>query len=65
MQDVQLMWALGPAELAMILVVAIFIFGPKRLPELGQSLGETLKSFRSASNSDQKQLSSESEKRDS
>ena len=44
-----LLWSLGPAEIAMLLVLAIFIFGPKRLPELGQALGDTLRSFRDAS----------------
>ncbi|MBT9583638.1 twin-arginine translocase TatA/TatE family subunit [bacterium] len=48
-EQVTLLWSLGPAEIAMLLVLAIFIFGPKRLPELGQALGDTLRSFRSAS----------------
>ena len=66
MQEIQLMWSLGPAEMVLIVVVALFIFGPKRLPELGQSLGETLRSFRSASNSEPKRLNPEAaETRDS
>jgi sec-independent protein translocase protein TatA len=57
MQDVLLMWALGPTEICLLLVVAILFFGPKRLPELGQSLGETLRSFRKASSNEDGQKS--------
>lgn len=52
--QVILLWSLGPAEIAMLLVLAIFIFGPKRLPELGQALGDTLRSFRDASKNEPK-----------
>jgi sec-independent protein translocase protein TatA len=56
MHDVALMWSLGPGEIMAILVVAILLFGPKRLPELGQALGEGLSSFKKASKSDPKSL---------
>ena len=36
----------GPMEIAVILVVALVIFGPKRLPELGKSLGSGMRSFK-------------------
>lgn len=49
MQDLHLLWTLGPGELLMIVIVAIFIFGPKRLPEIGKALGDGLSSFREAS----------------
>lgn len=48
-EPILLMWSLGPAEIAMLLVLAIFVFGPKRLPELGKALGDTLRSFKDAS----------------
>lgn len=35
-----------PQHLLIILVVALFIFGPKKLPELGQGLGKGIRSFR-------------------
>ncbi|MBX3168322.1 MAG: twin-arginine translocase TatA/TatE family subunit [Candidatus Eremiobacteraeota bacterium] len=51
MQDVSLLWTLGPGELLMIVIVAIFFFGPKRLPEIGKAMGDGLRSFRDASKS--------------
>ena len=37
---------LQPSHLILILIVALFIFGPKKLPELGQGLGKGIRSFR-------------------
>ncbi len=36
----------SPTHLLIILVVALFVFGPKKLPELGQGLGKGIRSFR-------------------
>ena len=44
------MGPIGIQEIAVILVVALLVFGPKKLPELGRSLGRTLAEFRRASN---------------
>jgi sec-independent protein translocase protein TatA len=41
---------LGVPELIFILVLALLIFGPKRLPEIGRTLGKGLTEFRRASN---------------
>ncbi len=38
----------GPMEWAIIAVVALIVFGPKRLPELGQSVGKMLREFKKA-----------------
>ena len=35
-----------PSHLLVILVVALFVFGPKKLPELGKSMAEGIKSFK-------------------
>jgi sec-independent protein translocase protein TatA len=35
-----------PSHLVIILVIALFIFGPKKLPELGQGLGKGIRSFK-------------------
>jgi sec-independent protein translocase protein TatA len=40
------MFGLGWPEVVIISVVAIVIFGPKKIPELGSSFGKTLRSFR-------------------
>jgi sec-independent protein translocase protein TatA len=37
---------IGPAELIVILIVALVVFGPRKLPELGKSLGHGLREFR-------------------
>ena len=42
---------IGVPSLILILVVALLIFGPNKLPELGKALGETLKGFKDATNS--------------
>jgi sec-independent protein translocase protein TatA len=38
----------GPLELAIVLIIALVIFGPKRLPELGKSLGNGLREFKNS-----------------
>lgn len=44
------MFGLGVPELIFILVLALLIFGPKRLPEIGRTLGRGMAEFRKASN---------------
>ena len=46
------MFGLGLPELVIILVVVILIFGPKKLPELGASIGKTLQGFKDEVNDD-------------
>jgi len=38
----------GPLELAIVLIIALVIFGPKRLPELGKSLGNGIREFKNS-----------------
>jgi TatA/E family protein of Tat protein translocase len=40
---------LSMPELILILIIALIIFGPRKLPEIGRSLGKTLNEFRRAS----------------
>ena len=42
--------SLGMGELIIIFTVALIVFGPRKLPELGRSLGKSLSEFRRATN---------------
>jgi sec-independent protein translocase protein TatA len=42
--------SIGMPELIVIFVIALIIFGPRRLPELGRSLGKGISEFKRASN---------------
>ena len=37
---------IGPTELIIVLVIALVVFGPKRLPDLGRSLGSGMREFK-------------------
>jgi sec-independent protein translocase protein TatA len=37
---------IGPLEIAVVLVIVLLIFGPKRLPDLGRSLGRGMREFK-------------------
>jgi len=45
---VALMGGIGPMSLIIIGIVALLIFGPKKLPELGKAFGSTLREFKNA-----------------
>ena len=40
--------SIGPLELVVIMVVALIVFGPKRLPELGKSMGKGIREFKTS-----------------
>jgi sec-independent protein translocase protein TatA len=52
----------GPTELLLIILIVVFIFGARRLPELGKSLGEGIKNFRKSISSKEKEKKSPPEK---
>lgn len=54
--------SIGIPSLILILVVALLIFGPKKLPEIGSAFGQTLKEFKQSTN---ELMSDESSKEDS
>jgi sec-independent protein translocase protein TatA len=37
---------IGPLEIMVVLIIALIVFGPKRLPELGNSLGKGIREFK-------------------
>jgi sec-independent protein translocase protein TatA len=39
---------IGPLEIAVVLIIVLIIFGPKRLPELGQSMGRGIREFKAS-----------------
>jgi TatA/E family protein of Tat protein translocase len=52
---------LGMPEILMILVIALIIFGPRKLPEIGKTLGQSLAHFRKASEDFKRQWEDEVE----
>ncbi len=40
------MFGLGVPEVAIIIIVAVLIFGPKKIPEIGSALGKTIRGFK-------------------
>ncbi len=60
-------FGLGPTELIIILGIALLLFGAKRLPEIGSSLGNAIKAFRKTQSDDstsEKKSISDSDKKE-
>ncbi|MDH3297036.1 MAG: twin-arginine translocase TatA/TatE family subunit [Gemmatimonadota bacterium] len=47
---------LGLSEMAIIFVIALIVFGPRRLPEIGKSLGSAMREFRRSLNQIQREI---------
>jgi sec-independent protein translocase protein TatA len=57
----------GPTELIIILIIALLVFGPKRLPEMGRAVGKAIREFKHAGKEIQNDIveSIEEDERDS
>ena len=43
-----MMPSIGPMEIALVLIVALIILGPKKLPDMGRSMGKGMREFKAA-----------------
>lgn len=54
-------FGIGLPEMALIMIVALLIFGPKKLPEIGRSLGKAIRGFQDASKEFETEFKKEAE----
>ena len=59
------MGPIGPLELALVGLIVLVVFGPKKLPELGKSLGDGIGSFKKALSDAQSEVVSAAEEKES
>lgn len=52
---------IGLGELIVILIIALVIFGPSKLPQIGRSMGEAIKEFKGSMNSLEDEIKGKSE----
>ncbi|MDX2214655.1 MAG: TatA/E family twin arginine-targeting protein translocase [Oculatellaceae cyanobacterium bins.114] len=55
-------FGIGLPEMALIMVLALLIFGPKKLPEIGKSLGKAIRGFQEASKEFENEFKKEAER---
>ena len=55
-------FGVGLPEMALITIVALLVFGPKKLPEIGRSVAKTLRSFQDASKEFEQEFKKEAQK---
>lgn len=54
-------FGIGLPEMALILVIALLVFGPKKLPEIGRSMGKAIRGFQDASKEFENEFKREAE----
>ncbi|HEY9750435.1 MAG TPA: TatA/E family twin arginine-targeting protein translocase [Allocoleopsis sp.] len=55
-------FGIGLPEMALIMVLALLVFGPKKLPEIGRSLGKAIRGFQDASKEFENEFKREAER---
>ena len=55
-------FGIGLPEMALIMILALLIFGPKKLPEIGRSMGKAIRSFQDASKEFENEFKKEAER---
>ncbi|MEO0825613.1 MAG: TatA/E family twin arginine-targeting protein translocase [Cyanobacteria bacterium J06639_14] len=55
-------FGIGLPEMALIFIVALLVFGPKKLPEIGRSLGKAIRGFQDASKEFENEFKKEAER---
>ncbi|MEL6350216.1 MAG: TatA/E family twin arginine-targeting protein translocase [Cyanobacteria bacterium J06627_28] len=55
-------FGIGLPEMGLIMIVALLVFGPKKLPEIGRSLGKAMKGFQDASKEFENEFKKEAER---
>ena len=55
-------FGIGLPEMALIMIVALLVFGPKKLPEIGRSMGKTIRGFQNASKEFEQEFKREANK---
>ncbi|MBS1889572.1 MAG: twin-arginine translocase TatA/TatE family subunit [Actinobacteria bacterium] len=53
--------SIGPLELAIVAIVALLVFGPKRLPEAGRGLGRSMREFKAGISGDSEKPAAKSD----
>jgi sec-independent protein translocase protein TatA len=48
-------FGIGPLEIVIVLIIVLIVFGPKRLPDLGRSLGRGMREFKDSVSGDDKE----------
>ncbi len=58
------MFGIGMPEMIVIAVIALIVFGPGKLPDLGKSLGEAIRGFKKAVDDTEKSVSEDKQNKD-